>query len=101
MPSVSTLVHISRSAPWYRPAINFPYGPLVRWILTHIPFARKLLRLLLVVGTEMAFKDTNMEEGRKGREKRKMQAVEHIKKTAPEKYWKTLMPDFEFGCKVR
>ncbi|KAF9476028.1 putative monooxygenase [Pholiota conissans] len=99
MPSVSSLIHISRSAPWYRAAIDFPYGRIVRWILAHIPLARRLLRWFLALVTELAFLDTNMKEGQKGRTKKRLEAEAHIRKTAPQTYWKVLKPDFEFGCK--
>lgn len=100
MPYVASVAHVSRSVPWHRPAMNFPYNPVVRWILTRVPFSRRLLRWALALVTEVALRDASTKEGTNGRTRRKMQAVAHIHKTAPTKYHKILIPEFELGCKV-
>ncbi|KAF8903476.1 4-hydroxyacetophenone monooxygenase [Gymnopilus junonius] len=96
----SSVLHIFRSAQWYLPPVQVPYGPVIRWILRNVTFARKLLRFLIFVVAELAFRGSSL-TGRAQRTRQRWQqnAKHYMRSLAPVKYHDILIPKYDLGCK--
>ena len=96
-----SLTQIIRSQHWILPPTNVEYPPTLKWIFRNIPFAMRLHRFQLFYLLERQFRMYRMTEGAKAlRKDHQAVAEEFIRRTAPEKYHRMLIPDIEIGCKV-
>ena len=98
----STIFHIFRSVQWYIPPVQIPYGHITRWILRNVFFARKILRFLIFLVAEFAFRGSSLTgHALRTRQRWQRNAEKYIKSLAPVEYHDILIPKYEIGCKVR
>ena len=97
----SSVLHIFRTPQWYIPAAQIPYGPIMRWILRNVYFARKMLRFLMFFIAELAFRGSSLTpRALRTRLRWQRNAANYIKSLAPTEYHDLLIPKYEMGCKV-
>ncbi|KAJ4986826.1 monooxygenase [Stagonosporopsis vannaccii] len=96
------LTQIVRSKHWVFPSHNISYPKLLIWILTYVPFAMRLHRLMIFLIAENDFRLFPMTSAAARLRRSRQESVEkYMRKTAPAKYHDLLIPDFEVGCKRR
>lgn len=95
-----SLTQIVRSKHWIMPPIDQRVPPGVRKVLQYTPGMLALLRFIIFCLAEADF-PAYPESGREVRRKKQMVAEGYMKKTAPERYWDLLIPEFEYGTKRR
>lgn len=97
-----TLTQIIRSPQWILPSVDFTYSPFLQWIFRNIPLALRVHRLQIFAIAETDVRLVRMtKRAAKLRAARREVAERYMRDTAPEKYHDILIPDFEYGCKVR
>ncbi|RMZ80663.1 hypothetical protein DV738_g2678, partial [Chaetothyriales sp. CBS 135597] len=97
--SVTQLV---RSKHYVLPAPQLSYTGFLRWVLTYIPGALWLLRLLVFFGAEMSFPffyTTPLANWYRRRATRRAKA--YMRSKCPVELQDALIPNFELGCKRR
>ncbi|KAJ3328542.1 hypothetical protein HDU76_009784 [Blyttiomyces sp. JEL0837] len=52
---VKGLVVFQRSAAWVPPKVQYEYSKVAKWIFEHVPFACRLWRNFLIIGTELRY----------------------------------------------
>lgn len=67
--------------------------------MRYIPLAMRLYRFKHYFDMERDYAGFNIESGRPIRQSLAQENEAYVKKTAPRKYWKTLIPKTEIGCK--
>ncbi|KAK4143386.1 uncharacterized protein C8A04DRAFT_37398 [Dichotomopilus funicola] len=96
------LTQIVRSKHWVYPPVDRKVPRFVRTLLGTVPGLGAVQRFVVYVVAEAAWTGFRLDEaGKRYRERKKRQAAEYMRGTAPEKYHEMLIPDFEIGCKRR
>ncbi|KAJ3572738.1 hypothetical protein NP233_g2892 [Leucocoprinus birnbaumii] len=96
----SNVFHIFRTPQWYISPVQVPYTPAVRWILQNVPFARRILRFVIFLVAELAFRGSSLTGyALRTRQKWQRDAERYIKSLAPPKYHDILIPKYDMGCK--
>ncbi|TVY82411.1 Baeyer-Villiger monooxygenase [Lachnellula suecica] len=89
-----SVTQIMRSPPWWE-----KWAPRLN---RSIPLFNKFIRFVVACGSEFDFRlFGGGEYAAKERAKVEVQLLEHMRKTAPEKYHEILTPDYGVGCKRR
>ncbi|PTU22056.1 hypothetical protein P175DRAFT_0508923 [Aspergillus ochraceoroseus IBT 24754] len=83
-------------------ATNHQISPGWRETFRRVPLLLYLIRLALFLYMEITwFRFQNNRLGRIGRASVEKKSREYVESTAPEVYWGSLIPEYEFGCKRR
>ncbi|KAI0797187.1 hypothetical protein C8Q75DRAFT_802839 [Abortiporus biennis] len=94
------VVNFCRSSAWFLNIKPPAFTPWTIWKFVHIPLYLKIHRALLMVKHELAYVlALTGGPDNKFRKKIAASSAAYIRSTAPEKYHKVLIPDYEFGCK--
>ncbi|KAJ5722026.1 hypothetical protein N7488_000061, partial [Penicillium malachiteum] len=97
--SVKNLTQFSRQPQWLSERPNRTYTRTFQWMMRYVPLAMRLYRFYLYANMEKDFLGFYQETGGQIREDLKRTRIEHLKRTAPEKYHDALTPRTEIGCK--
>ncbi|KAH7263840.1 hypothetical protein BKA59DRAFT_520955 [Fusarium tricinctum] len=99
---VKSLTQIVRSKHWILPPIDIVYAESMKKIFSYLPVVMMIQRLLIFLIAEIELKAIPMTtSAAKFRQKRRAQAEQYMRSTAPAKYHDLLIPGFEIGCKRR
>ncbi|KAL2670113.1 hypothetical protein Neosp_014994 [[Neocosmospora] mangrovei] len=96
------LTQIIRAKHWILPPIDSAQTDAMRNIFKYIPGTMTLQRLLVFLTAENELRGFPMtKSAAKFRQRRRRQAEQYMRCTAPAEYHNMLIPDFEVGCKRR
>lgn len=104
--NAKSVTQVMRSPPWVIPR-TLPPGGHEKWekyapkLLSTVPALARTLRTLLFLYAESEFYTIFLDKYKERRKPIEAQLIEHMKKTAPEKYHEILTPDYGVGCKRR
>ncbi|KAH7096819.1 4-hydroxyacetophenone monooxygenase [Auriculariales sp. MPI-PUGE-AT-0066] len=99
---VNSVVQLSRSRHWLVPDQRLPHQGYMRFFASRLPFFQKFFRLFIAFFLEIQWPYfTKSFLGHLMRSHFQKEATEYVRKMAPKKYHKILIPDFPFGCKRR
>ncbi|KAI1213736.1 monooxygenase [Annulohypoxylon truncatum] len=92
----------ARSGQWFHARPNRDYTALDKAIFKYLPLRQRLLRLKIFLDAD---EETTTyfptPRGLKMRAQVEEESRKYIKSIAPEKYWKSIIPNFPLGCKRR
>ncbi|PNY26054.1 Uncharacterized protein TCAP_04011 [Tolypocladium capitatum] len=96
------LTQFVRSKHWIIPPIDVPTSTALQWSFEHVPGLLALVRFVAFLYAENDMRGFYMTRAAdRFRAHREALTVRYVRKTAPEKYHRLLIPDFDIGCKRR
>lgn len=96
------LTQVVRSKHWIYPPVDRKVPEWGRTLLRTLPGLAALQRFVVYLAAERDWKGFAMTESAAAfRRRRRRAAEQYMRATAPEKYHRLLIPDFEVGCKRR
>ncbi|KAL0932219.1 ATP-binding cassette [Colletotrichum truncatum] len=96
------LTQVIRTKHWVLPPVDSKTTNVMKAVFRNIPGTMMIQRFLIFVWTENALRGFYMtRSGTSYRQRAQAHAETYMKKMAPERYHKKLIPDFELGCKRR
>ncbi|KAM4064976.1 l-lysine 6-monooxygenase (NADPH-requiring) domain-containing protein [Hirsutella rhossiliensis] len=96
------LTQYIRSKHWIIPPVDVPHTKTIQWLFGHVPGFMAFVRFIVFCIAEDELRSFYMTNaGARFRVRREAQIASYMRKTAPQKYHKLLVPEFEIGCKRR
>ncbi|KAI2722572.1 hypothetical protein CBS147332_3501 [Penicillium roqueforti] len=106
--NVRSITQLMRTPPWVEPdTISPEHLPVYeKWsprLVTNLPGLALFMRCVLFLIMEKNFQDmfTDTAWSRRARPQLEKKFLEHMRQTAPEKYYEILTPNYSLGCKRR
>ncbi|EMD91709.1 hypothetical protein COCC4DRAFT_160937 [Bipolaris maydis ATCC 48331] len=106
--NAKSVTQIMRSPPWVVASVPPPGGDEwwsanMPWLMRNIPGLKQIVRFVVFFNTEKVFFQIfpNTPISLFMRAKYQDWLLDHMRKTAPKKYWDMLTPDYGVGCKRR
>jgi cation diffusion facilitator CzcD-associated flavoprotein CzcO len=93
------LTQFARQAHFLAERPNPVYPEWFKWVMRYVPGVMRAYRFNLYADMEKDFAGFGIETGRKIRQGLKEENERYVKRMAPERYWNTLIPKHEIGCK--
>ncbi|KAI9439246.1 FAD/NAD-P-binding domain-containing protein [Lactarius indigo] len=97
-PTVS-VVNFARTKMWFVPAPLVPYREITKWAFAHIPFVQRIHRFAIAASYEMAFLVFKGKGNHYANKYMTKVSLDYVKKTAPSKYHRLIIPTYPFGCR--
>lgn len=96
---VKKITQFARQAQYLAERQNPYYSDFFKAIMRYVPLAMRIYRAKFYYEMERDYSGFGIESGRSIRQDLAKENEEYVKRMAPPRYWKTLIPKTEIGCK--